>query len=86
MALDVYFQDDIAANLVATGVGMLSAAAAHGCANVEYCRGVLDALRAQAVAYRIPWPDVKAQLQAALADRGLEALLESATRSLVLPR
>ena len=86
MALDVYFQEDIAGNLVATGVGMLSAAAAHGCANVEYCRGVLDALHAQAVAYRIPWSQVEAQLQAALADRGLEALLESATRSLVLPR
>lgn len=57
---------EIQANLVAVTVAMLSAAAAHGAANVEYCRGVLDSARAQALSHLISWPDVERQLRAAL--------------------
>ena len=77
MALDVYFQEDIAHSIVAVAVGMLTAAAAHGATNVEYCRGVLDTVRAQALNYRIPWPRLQSELRGALADGGQEDLLEA---------
>ena len=76
MALDVYFQEDIAQGIVAVAVGMLAAAAAHGATNVEYCRGVLDTVRAQALNYRIPWSQLLGELRGALADGGQEDLLE----------
>jgi hypothetical protein len=76
MALEVYFQEDIAQGIVAVAVGMLTAAAAHGATNVEYCRGVLDTVRAQALNYRIPWSQLQGQLRGALADGGQEDLLE----------
>jgi len=76
MALEVYFQEDIAHGIVAVAVGMLTAAAAHGATNVEYCRGVLDTVRAQALNYRIPWSQLQGELRGALADGGREDLLE----------
>lgn len=76
MALEVYFQEDIAQGIVAVAVGMLTAAAAHGATNVEYCRGVLDTVRAQALSYRIPWSQLQGELRGALADGGQADLLE----------
>jgi hypothetical protein len=76
MALEVYFQEDIAHGLAAVGAGMLSAAAAHGATNVEYCRGVIDTIRAVALNYRIPWPRLRDELQATLADQGQAGLLQ----------
>jgi hypothetical protein len=76
MALDVWFQEDIAQTIVSVTVGMLTSAAAHGATNLEYCRGVLDTARAQALSYRIPWLTLKAELQAALADVGHDGLLD----------
>jgi len=77
MALEVYFQEDIAHGIVAVAVGMLTAAAAHGATNVEYCRGVLDTVRAQALNYRIPWSQLQAELRGALADSGREEILDA---------
>jgi hypothetical protein len=76
MALDVYFQEDIAQSIVAVAVGMLSAAAAHGATNVEYCRGVVDTVRAQALNYSIPWPRLQRELRDALANGGQTELLD----------
>ena len=76
MALDVFFAQDIRRNIVAVAVAMLSVAAAHGTTNVEYCRGVLDASRAQALNHGIPWVDVLAELREALGDAGRGELLD----------
>jgi len=77
MALEVYFAEDIADGIVAVVVGMLTAAAAHGATNVEYCRGVLDTARAQALNYRIPWAQLQSELRGALADSGREEILDA---------
>ena len=76
MALDVFFAQDIRRNIVAVAVAMLSVAAAHGTTNVEYCRGVLDTSRAQALNHGIPWVDVLAELREALGDAGRGDLLD----------
>lgn len=76
MALEVFFKDDIRQGLVAVAVAMLSTAVAHGGMNVEYCRGILDALRAQALSYGMSWPGIVADLQAALVDVGRAELLD----------
>lgn len=76
MVYTIYFRDEIAGNLAAVGVGMLSSAAAHGATNVQYCRGVLDTLRAQALCYRIPWIALESELRAGLKARSCEELLE----------
>lgn len=81
MAYSVYLPEDIAANLVAAGVGMFSAAAAHGGGNIEYCRGIYDALHTQAVACRLDWPQLEARLQRELTKCGLEQLLPAVTGS-----
>ena len=76
MALDVFFAQDIRRNIVCVAVAMLSVAAAHGTTNVEYCRGVLDTSRAQALNHGIPWVDVLAELREALGDAGRGELLD----------
>ena len=77
MALDVYFQQDVRRNIIAVAVAMLSTSAAHGVTNVEYCRGVLDTSRAQALNHGIPWSDMQADIVAALAGAGvLDALMQ----------
>ena len=76
MALDVYFQQDVRRNIVAVTVAMLSAAAAHGVTNVEYCRGVLDTSRAQALNHGMPWAEILGDLRAALSDTGRGDVLE----------
>jgi hypothetical protein len=76
MPLEVVMRDEIAASIVAVAVAMLSASAAHGAANVEYCRGVLDTLRAQAISHRIPWIDVQRELRAVLDHGGRDDLLD----------
>jgi len=85
VALEIYFQEDIAQSIVAVTVGMLTAAAAHGLTNVEYARGIIDFARAQALNYRIPWSHLQGELRAALADVGREELLDMlAARTLVV--
>jgi hypothetical protein len=79
MALDVYFQQDVRRNIVAVTVAMLSASAAHGLTNVEYCRGVLDTSRAQALNHGMPWPEIVKELRGSLADAGQETLLDALT-------
>ena len=66
MALEVYFRADIAQGITAVTVAMLSASVANGGTNVEYCRGVLDAARAQALAYGIEWSILVDKLRADL--------------------
>jgi len=78
MALDVYFKDDIAQEIASVVVSMLSTAIAHGGSNVEYCRGVLDMARAQAVNYGIAWPPMLAELRATLSGDEPQALLDLA--------
>ena len=75
-ALDVYFQQDVRRNIVAVTVAMLSAAAAHGVTNVEYCRGVLDTSRAQALNHGMPWAEILGDLRAALGDADQGDVLE----------
>jgi hypothetical protein len=77
VALDVYFQQDVRRNIVAVTVAMLSSAAAHGITNVEYCRGVLDTSRAQALNHGMPWSEILADLRAALGDAGRGELIEA---------
>ncbi|MBL7202002.1 MAG: hypothetical protein ISS56_17830 [Anaerolineae bacterium] len=77
MALDVYFQQDVRRNIVAVAVAMLSAAAAHGVTNVEYCRGVLDTSRAQALNHGMPWSEILKELRGALVDGGRGELLDA---------
>ena len=77
MALDVYFQQDVRRNIVAVAVAMLSSAAAHGITNVEYCRGVLDTSRAQALNHGMPWSEILTDLRAALGDAGRGELIET---------
>ena len=82
MALDVYFRHDVAHGITAVAVAMLSAAAAHGGGNVEYCRGVIYTVRAQTTSFGIPWTSVAGQLRQALIDAGRADLLETVARAL----
>ena len=82
MSLDVYFRHDVAHGITAVAVAMLSASAAHGGGNVEYCRGVIDTVRAQTTTFGIPWDSVSAQLRQALIDAGNPELLERVARAL----
>ncbi len=82
MALEVYFRNDISQGIMAVSVAMLSAAAAHGGGNVEYCRGVLDTARAQALAFGVPWSDMADRLRSILAETGPADLLETVAASL----
>lgn len=77
MALDVYFQQDVRRNIVAVTVAMLSAAAAHGVTNVEYCRGVLDTSRAQALNHGISWAELSEELRGSLEDAGRLDVLDT---------
>ena len=76
MALDVWFQEDIAQSIVSVAVGMLSSASAQGTINVEYCRGVLDTTRAYALAYRILWSAILLEIHGAMSDLGHEEMLD----------
>ena len=82
MALDVYFRDDIQQGIVSIAVAMLSTAAAHGGTNVEYCRGVLDTTRAQALNYGIPWSALAGEMRAALVEGGRADMLELVAQSM----
>ena len=82
MALDVYYRDDVAQQIVSVVVSMLSAAVAHGGGNIEYCRGVLDMARAQAVSYGIPWSGMVSDLRSTLSDAEQEVLLGMVTPAL----
>jgi len=54
-------REEVAAALASVATGMHTSAIAHGGGNVEYCRGVDDAIRAASIALRV-WPDVQAQV------------------------
>jgi hypothetical protein len=82
MAFDVYFRDDIAQGIVSIAVAMLSTAVAHGGTNLEYCRGVLDTSRAQALNYGIPWPALLTDLRTTLVENERADVLELVARSM----
>jgi hypothetical protein len=82
VGLDVYFREDIKRSIVAVAAAMLSAAVAHGGSNIEYCRGILDASRAQALNYGMPWTDILLDLRGTLAEAGRDELLELVTRAI----
>jgi hypothetical protein len=71
---------------MAVTVAMLSAAAAHGGGNIEYCRGVLDTARAQALAFGVPWSGMSDSLRNVLIEAGREDLLEAMAASLPTAR
>jgi len=83
MALDVYFRDDVVQGIVAVTVGMLSASAANGAGNVEYCRGVVDMARAMGLDFGIRWPALAGELHEALRKGGQENVLELVTTGLI---
>jgi hypothetical protein len=85
MALEVYFQADIAAGVVSTTVGMLKSAAAQGFTNTEYARGVVDLAHALALNYRIPWSSLRQQLLDSIDDEHTE-ILDVLRFSLVIQR
>jgi len=68
MALDVYFRHDVANNISSIACAMLSSAAASGGQNVEYCRGIVDTVRSQAMSFGIEWGEMSASLSKALVD------------------
>ena len=82
MAMEVYFKDDIAQGIVAVTVAMLSAAVAHGGTNTEYCRGILDTARAQALNYGIPWTAILGELRGMLSDGERDDVLDLVARAL----
>jgi hypothetical protein len=82
MALEVYFKDDIAQGIIAVTVAMMSASVAHGGTNVEYCRGILDTARAQALNYGIAWTALMGELRGTLSDGERDDLLELVARAL----
>ena len=65
----LYDANDIAQGILSITVAQLTASAAAG-ANVEYCRGVIDAARAQALNYGIPWVGLVEDMEKALAGDG----------------
>ena len=82
MGLDVYFREDVRQGIVAVAAAMLSTAVAHGVSNVEYCRGVLDTSRAQALNYGMSWSDIQLDLQGVLAETGRRELLDLLARAI----
>lgn len=82
MIPNIYYKEDIAQSIVAVAIAVLGSAVAHGGSNVEYCRGVLDTARAQAVNYGISWQSVVNELRELLADCGQAEILD---RCLVIP-
>lgn len=69
MVLDCYYPDDIAQGILSITVAQLAASAASG-ANVEYCRGVIDAARAHALNYGISWAGLVEDMEKVLAGNG----------------
>jgi hypothetical protein len=74
--IDVYFKEDIQQGIVAVAIAMLSASVAHGSGNVEYCRGILDTSRAQAMNYGLGWHDILTDLRSTLVEARRGELLE----------
>jgi hypothetical protein len=70
MALDVYFRPDVAAILTGVALAQLQGTMSSAC-NVEYVRGVIEALRANCAAFSIPWPAVSGALKLNLRDTDL---------------
>ena len=64
MAIDVFFRNQIRAAILSTAVSMLSAANAHGGGNVEYCRGVMDNARANALSFGLDPVEIEGQVRA----------------------
>jgi len=85
MTLKVWFDDDACASLLTVGVAALGAAVANGTPDVSYCRGLVDALRASCVAFRVPWRPFLADLCALLATRGALDALQAADSTLLTP-
>ena len=79
---EVFFRDNIAQGIVSIAAAMLSTAIAHGGANVEYVRGVLDTSKAQALNFGIPWRSLMSDLRSTLIEDERTDVLELVARSL----
>lgn len=64
MALDVYFRSTIRFTILSNAFAMLSSANAHGGGNVEYCRGVMDNVRANALSFGLDPAEIEGQVRA----------------------
>ena len=80
MAFEIWYRDDLADSIASTVIAMMSAAIANGATNEEYCRGLLDFARAQALSYGIPWDAMKTHFDAALLGGGSQALIDNLYR------
>lgn len=67
---------------MAISAAMLSSAMAHGGTNVEYCRGVLDMARAQALNYGLSWQTMARGLRDVLGECEQPELLDLMGRAL----
>ncbi|HUW11166.1 MAG TPA: hypothetical protein VM537_15660 [Anaerolineae bacterium] len=63
MALDVYFQDDLAHGIMCSVVAMYRAHVANGGVNAEWFKGVLAMAESQALLYGLPWPKLRVQIE-----------------------
>jgi len=63
LALDVYFQDDLAHGIMSSVVAMYRAHVANGGVNAEWFKGVLAMAESQALLYGLPWPKLRVQIE-----------------------
>ena len=63
MALDVYFQKDVARGIMCSVVAMYRAHVANGGVNAEWFKGVLAMAESQALLYGLPWPTLRVQIE-----------------------
>lgn len=82
MAVRVFTREEVAQRIVAITEALLMAAAANGGTNVEYCRGVLDSARAQALNYGIGWGSLIRSLNVSLSGDGRQDVLALVARAL----
>lgn len=79
MALDVWFRADVAHGLASAIALVIETARAAGPVNEHFVLGVLAMARAQALAYGIPWADIRADVRSATGGQDYALLLEAAT-------
>ena len=74
MSLEVWFPENIENSIAAVTVAKLTAAAANGWTNVEYCVGVLDTAHALALNFGIGWKSVRDKVRNAISEAQLLTL------------
>ena len=83
MALDIYFQEDIAHVVESGAFVALMTASAHGVVNPEFARGFLCQTQAVCLAFGIEWPVMLEHLRRQAQIAGLTVLLDAVNVPLV---